>query len=181
MFVTSIDLEKKNKTGKGERGRAQLSHIHICILLGNLSERNELLRGRYEYNALVSKRARTAHLRDSAVHFGDSNRAGKSLARYLQTRTQRARITNMTHSRGRNVTGDDETLDVLHTYYQNLYSSEVDPSQVSLDAFFDGLPLPSLLPLYRALLDSPIKLSEILEVIISLSSGMALGPDGLSA
>lgn len=55
----------------------------------------ELLRRRFKFNKRVSAQSQTAHLRDSAVLFGDSNWACRVLATYLCTNSQRSRITNM--------------------------------------------------------------------------------------
>lgn len=66
-------------------------------------------------------------------------------------------------------------------FYENLYSFESNVNRVEIGSFLNGLDLPSLKLDQKKLLDMPITVMEIQEVIKSLPTGKAPGPDGFTA
>lgn len=112
--------------------------------------------------------------------FEYQDKPGKCLAYLLAEITGKQQVISMQHESGKLVVSPEQKLAVFSEYYTRLYTSEY-PSAENIDDLFFDLQVPIVLEEYKAALNQPISVTEIIGAIDRLKVNKAPGPDGLTS
>lgn len=149
----------------------------------NMSDTNlrELTHLKYKYNSLLSKKLEFSLFRARQRFFEGGDKAGRMLANYIKQQETYCSIPAICDQQGVLHTNPVDINNTFKVFYERLYSSESTANSVAIETFLNNLDLPSLTLDQKQLLETPITAEEIQEVIKSLPTGKAPGPDGFTA
>uniref|UniRef100_A0A8C5HQA3 Reverse transcriptase domain-containing protein n=1 Tax=Gouania willdenowi TaxID=441366 RepID=A0A8C5HQA3_GOUWI len=114
-------------------------------------------------------------------NFDYNNKSGKYLANQLKHSKENSFIAAISDNAGQTLNLPQDINNIFHDYYQNLYSSNLNPDPEDIKTFLNKLNLPQLTIDQKTTLDSPLTLQELQNALDSMSTGKAPGPDGFPA
>ncbi|KAL2085077.1 hypothetical protein ACEWY4_018397 [Coilia grayii] len=165
-----LNLEKKVKEAEN-------------VFKTNMSDHNlrSLVQLKYQYNSLLSQKLEFLLFRARQRFFEGGDKAGRLLANYIKQQETHSNIPAIHDQQGVLHTSPSDINNTFKIFYEHLYSSESTADRSEIKAFLNNLDLPVLSSDQKHLLDRPITVTEILDVIKSLPTGKAPGPDGFTA
>ena len=112
-------------------------------------------------------------------YYEEGEKAGKLLAwRNKQIQTNRV-INSIKLEDGKNLLDPVEINTAFTNYYENLYKSAYPDSPEKQNEFLEQLQFPNLNEEVKTKLDKHLCIKELSDVLQSMNSGKASGPDGL--
>lgn len=132
------------------------------------SDYNKILKLKYEYNNILSKRVSSLLLKLKQKHFELGDKPEKLLASQLRGEQANRAIHRIKSKSGTLVTNPKQINACFRDFYRELYSSKVKPTETDFCNFFTNLNIPQLDGVARDDIDTPI----------SEKKRKAAGPDG---
>lgn len=142
------------------------------------SEYNKILKLKYEYNTITSKRVSSLQLKLKQKHFELGDKPEKLLASQLRGVQANQAIHKIKVKSGKLVTNPKEINACFRDFYKELYSSKIKATEEDFCNFFDNLHIPQLDGAARDDMDTSVSEADLLDAIRAFPSGKAAGPDG---
>lgn len=120
---------------------------------------------KYEYIVIESKKVEFALFRAHQKQFEEGDKASKMLTRYIKIKELACIIPGI---RDLNVQLHSDTRainNIFKAFYIDLYSSELEVDNEEINSFLVKLNLPSVTEAQQKILDNPITVKEIMDVI----------------
>lgn len=114
-------------------------------------------------------------------HFEEGECTGHMLAMLAKSQQSSSLIGAITDPMGVSCHTTKSIKDVFKLFFQDVYSSKVQPSQDDICSFLDKYPIPCLSDSDSALLSALLTEEELLEAIAHAQNSRAPGTDGLPA
>lgn len=149
--------------------------------LGLESTRKTIDQKRLDLDSLLSSKIEKELRWSKAKILLHNNTSSTLFARKLNQSTRPTHVYKLSSSTGHPTSHPKEVLRIFEQFYSSLLSPNPNHPSPADDAWFQDLHIPSLSASQVEKLNAPVTTSEVLNVIKSLRSGSAPGPDGFSA
>lgn len=158
---------------------AELDHLYKKVDSLHLdSTRQTIDQKLLELDSLLSAKVEKSLRWSRARFLLHSNIASTMFARKLNQSTRPPHVYKLATGPGQTSLHPQEVLRHFKQFYSSLLAARQSEPPLHNNAWFQALPIPSLSSSQQKKLNSPITLTEVLNVIKSLKSGSAPGPDG---
>lgn len=114
-------------------------------------------------------------------HFDEGENTGHMLAMLSKSQQPSSLIGVVHYIQGVPCYTTKSIMDVFKLFFQDVYSSKVQPSQEDICSFLEKYPIPCLSDSDSALLSAPLTEEELLEALAHAQNSRAPGADGLPA
>uniref|UniRef100_A0A8C4RFB7 Reverse transcriptase domain-containing protein n=1 Tax=Erpetoichthys calabaricus TaxID=27687 RepID=A0A8C4RFB7_ERPCA len=131
-----------------------------------------------ELNLLTTKETEQLIFKSRHHYYEHGEKANKFLTQQIHKQEVRNAIPAITNTNGDKIIDHKNIMHTFRDYYKSLYSTEFKEDNTQSNAFLDTLQIPQIDTFIVEELYTPLALSELLDVIKSLQSGKAAGPDG---
>lgn len=132
-----------------------------------------------DYNQKLLEKVENKQFSTRCQYFADGENTGHMLAVIASSQSPSNYISFNTASSGLPTQDKDVILEAFHSFYSNLYGSNVQYEMHQLTEFLNPLKLPCLVAADRQLLNPPLTLEEHSKVVTASHNNKAPSPDGL--
>ena len=131
-------------------------------------------------NALLSQKAEKGLFKQKHKIYEYGNKSGRYLSNLISNKSQDRSISSIKGNNGQLYHTNSEIARVFNDFYSSLYSSEEpEGMEDKMNSFFGDVKLPKVSDEDRQFCEMDITTREVEDVIATLASGKACGPDGL--
>ena len=138
------------------------NNFKACMSNENLAKVSKL---KYDYNTLLSQKVEFSLFRARQKFFEEGDKAGRMLANYIKQQETHSAIPAVQDQQGTLHIDITEINNTFKDFYENLYKSESEAEQTEIESFLLDLNLPTLSLEQKEILDIPITVEEIVEII----------------
>lgn len=179
VIISYSTARKKEALKEQLRLESQLTKFETQMKLNPSAELSKKVEvSRSALNQLLTQRAEASMLYAKHRLFEMGDKPGRLLARLAAGRHEVRAISTLQDNAGKNHYESKMLVEVMKTFYEKLYASELKASTQQIENFLNTLKLPTLTDSDRIFLGSPITKEEIISAIKCMPSGKAPGPDG---
>ena len=161
------ELEDKIKTLETAHAASQEESLLI-----------ELRKLRMDLNKIINQKIQFQLQRLRLDNWEHGNKSSKLLANLLKQNKEKCTISSIKTSNGTISQDPQEINNTFREFYQTLYSSQKNPSDLDIDTFLNTINLPKLTEEQIQSLEAPILIEELHKALQHMSDGKAPGPDG---
>lgn len=137
-------------------------------------------KARLALNLALTSAAEKSLRWQGARFYTQKYKVGLELANKLTPKYRMISIAKIKDLKGDITENPSDIMETFPSFYSKLYSKANGEDPRNLDAFLEGIPLPTLTYSHRSLLESPISETKLLDIINGLCTGSTPGPDGFS-
>lgn len=131
-----------------------------------------------QYNLLLTEKTERLLLNSRGYVYEYGDKASRLLAHQLKSRSAAQQIPQIRKRNGELTVDPGEINDTFTSFYSDLYTSQMTSDNNAMEYFFNNLQAPSVSTVHRTETELPLKLSEVINAIMSMQNGKTSGPDG---